>query len=148
MLLYALFNVVCVVVAPLAGRLGDRVGRTRVVMLGYALYGGINLALVFIDSRAALVALFAAYGLFYAIEDSQTKAYITDLEPERRATAIGAYNFVSGTLYLPASLVAGGLWALAPGLAFALAAGLSLAAIVALGVLRPAAAPAVSTEPN
>ena len=147
-LLYALFNVVCVIAAPLAGRLGDRVGRTRVVMLGYTLYGGINLALVFIDSRAALVALFAAYGLFYAIEDSQTKAYITDLEPERRATAIGAYNFVSGTLYLPASLVAGGLWALTPGLAFGLAAGLSLAAIVALGVLRPAAAPAVGAEPN
>jgi len=37
-------------------------------------------------------------------------------------------------------MVAGGLWTLAPGLAFALAAGLSLAAIVALGVLRPAAA--------
>ncbi|MDE2300687.1 MAG: MFS transporter [Burkholderiales bacterium] len=147
-LLYAWFNVVCVAAAPLAGRLGDRVGRTRVVMLGYALYGGINLALVFIDSRAALVALFGAYGLFYAIEDSQTKAYIADLEPERRATAIGAYNFVSGTLYLPASLVAGGLWALAPGLAFALAAGLSLAAIVMLGVLRPAAALSVGAEPN
>ena len=139
-LLYALFNTVCVVAAPLAGRLGDRVGRTRVVMLGYGLYGFINLGLVYADSRASLVALFAAYGLFYAIEDSQTKAFIADLEPERRATAIGAYNFVSGTLYLPASLVAGGLWALAPGLAFALAAGLSLAAIVALGALRPAAA--------
>ena len=139
-LLYALFNTVCVVAAPLAGRLGDRVGRTRVVMLGYGLYGFINLGLVYADSRASLVALFAAYGLFYAIEDSQTKAFIADLEPERRATAIGAYNFVSGTLYLPASLVAGGLWALAPGLAFALAAGLSLAAMVALGVLRPAAA--------
>ena len=139
-LLYALFNGVCVAAAPLAGQLGDRVGRSRVVMLGYALYGGINLGLVFAGSRAALIAVFVAYGLFYAVEDSQTKAYIADLEPQRRATAIGVYNFVTGTLYLPASLVAGGLWAFAPASAFALAAGLSLVAIAVLGALRPAAA--------
>ena len=36
-LLYALFNVVCVIAAPLVGRLGDRVGRSRVIVLGYAI---------------------------------------------------------------------------------------------------------------
>ena len=137
-LLYALFNATCVLVAPWAGRLGDRVGRSRIVLLGYALYGVINLALVFASSRWEIIAVFAVYGLFYAVEDSQTKALIADLEQERRATAIGVYNFVTGVLYLPASLIAGGLWVVAPGLAFGLAAALSGLALVVFVVLRPA----------
>ncbi len=138
-LLYALFNTTCVIAAPLAGRLGDRIGRAPVVMLGYALYGAINVALIFADSAAAIVALFAVYGLFYAIEESQSKAFIADLEAERRASAIGVYNFVTGSIYLPASLLAGGLWALAPQGAFALAAVLSLLALLCFAVLKPAA---------
>ncbi|MDF1486488.1 MFS transporter [Ramlibacter sp. H39-3-26] len=139
-LLYALFNVVCVVAAPLAGKLGDRVGRSRIVVLGYAVYAGLNLWLVVAGSRWEMVGVFCLYGLFYAIEESQSKAFIADLEPERRATAIGVYNFVTGGLYLPASLVAGALWAVSPGLAFGLAAALSVAAIVVFLLLRPAAA--------
>lgn len=138
-LLYALFNTTCVMVAPLVGKLGDRVGRSRVVLLGYALYGVINLGLVFASSKWHLVTLFAAYGFFYAIDESQSKAFIADIEPERRATAIGVYNFVTGVLYLPASLAAGALWAFAPNLAFGLAALLSGLAIAAFLTLQPAA---------
>lgn len=138
-LLYALFNTTCVLVAPLVGKLGDRVGRSRVVLLGYALYGFINLGLVFAGSKWQLAALFAIYGFFYAIDESQSKAFIADIEPERRATAIGVYNFVTGVLYLPASLAAGALWAFAPNLAFGLAALLSGLAIAAFVTLRPAA---------
>lgn len=136
-LLYALFNATCVLAAPLAGRLGDRVGRSRVVVLGYALYAVINLWLVAAGSRLELLAIFVLYGLFYAIEESQSKAFIADLEPERRATAMGAYNFVTGTLYLPASLIAGALWGLSPAWTFATASGLAMLAIVAFVVLRP-----------
>jgi MFS family permease len=139
-LLYALFNVVCVIAAPLVGRLGDRVGRSRVIVLGYAIYGALNIGLVFATSRVEMAGLFAVYGLFYAIEESQSKAFIADIEPDRRATAIGVYNSVTGALYLPASLVTGALWVVTPDLAFALAGGLALAAIVVFGVLRPAAA--------
>lgn len=129
-LLYALFNATCVLAAPVVGKLGDRVGRRHIVVLGYALYGTINMALVFAQAQWELVVLFMLYGVFYAMEESQSKAFIADLEPHRRATAVGAYNFVTGLLYLPASLGAGALWAIAPGLAFSLAALLSLVAIV------------------
>lgn len=139
-LLYALFNVVCVIAAPLVGRLGDRVGRSRVIVLGYAIYGALNIGLVFATRRVEMAGLFAVYGLFYAIEESQSKAFIADIEPDRRATAIGVYNSVTGALYLPASLVTGALWVVTPDLAFALAGGLALAAIVLFGALRPAAA--------
>ncbi len=136
-LLYALFNAVCVVAAPLVGMLGDRVGRSSIIVAAYAIYGLINLWLVFADSRAEIIAVFAIYGVFYAVDESQSKAFIADIEPQRRATAIGVYNFVTGSLYLPASLVAGVLWGFAPGLAFGLAAVLSAIAIVLFVLLRP-----------
>lgn len=136
-LLYAMFNTACVVAAPLVGRLGDRVGRSRIVMLGYAVYASINLWLMFADTRWEMVAVFAVYGLFYALEESQSKAFIADLEPERRATAMGVYNFITGTVYLPASLLAGALWAVAPSLAFGTSAALSLAAVVMFTLRRP-----------
>lgn len=141
-LLYALFNTTCVVVAPLVGHLGDRVGRSRIVLLGYGAYAGLNLWMVFAGTRWEMIAVFCIYGVFYAIEESQSKAFIADIEPERRATAMGAYNFVTGLLYLPASLVAGALWTLSPSLAFGLAAALSLAAMAVFVRVRPAAGPA------
>ncbi len=137
-LLYALFNTTCVISAPLVGLLGDRIGRSTIVMLGYGIYGLINVWLIFASSHWEIVAAFAAYGLFYAIDESQSRAFIADVEPERRASAVGVYNFVTGMLYLPASLLAGALWAASPSLVFSLAAMLSVIAIALFAGLRPA----------
>lgn len=136
-LLYALFNTTCVIAAPWVGRLGDRIGRGLVLLLGYAVYAAMNLWLVFASSRWELVAVLAVYGFFYAIDESQSKAFIADLEPERRATAVGIYNTIVGVLYLPASLMAGALWVTSPSAAFSLSAALSVAAIAAFLVTRP-----------
>ena len=138
-LLYALFNITCVLAAPLVGKLGDRIGRSHIIVLGYIVYGLINLWLVFALSRWEIITVFAIYGCFYAIDESQSKAFIADIEPERRATAVGVYNFVTGLLYLPASLAAGALWAISPSYAFALATLFSLMAIASFITLHPAA---------
>jgi MFS family permease len=137
-LLYALFNATCVLAAPLVGMLGDRLGRGRIVLLGYAVYGAICLGMVFASSLWEIIVAFAFYGVFYAIEDSQSKAMIADLEQDRRATAMGVYNGVTGMLYLPASLIAGALWTVSPALAFGLSALLSLLAIAVFVWVRPA----------
>ena len=68
------------------------------------------------------------YGLFYAMNEGQAKAYLSDLaEEETRATTI--YGFVKGLVYLPASLIAGALWPLVPAWAFAFAIATSVAAL-------------------
>ena len=77
------------------------------------------------------------YGIFYAIDEAQNKAFIADIELERRASAIGLYNFVTGLIYLPASLLAGALWLLNPAAAFLLAAMLAFAALMVFFYLRP-----------
>jgi hypothetical protein len=65
-----------------------------------------------------------------AIDESQSKAYITDMEKTKRGTAIGAYSFFTGLVYLPASLIAGALWKIGPSYAFGFAAAISAAAFV------------------
>ena len=137
-LLYALFNGTFVVAAPAVGKLGDVVGRTSIVVASYLIY--LLMCLGFATARAQwqIIALFAVYGIFFAIDEAQSKAFIADVQSERRATAIGAYNFLTGGLYLLASLIAGALWALRPGLAFILAASTSAAAVLTLLSLRPA----------
>ena len=85
---------------------------------------------------ATIIALFVVYGIFFSMDEAQTKAFIADIEPERRATAIGVYNFVTGMIYLPASIIAGALWLVHASLAFLVAA-FRLGAIIAFVLLPP-----------
>jgi MFS family permease len=136
-LLYALFNIACVIAAPLIGKLSDRVGRPHMIMLGYGTYAVLSLGFAFATEKWNVVLLFLMYGLFYAIDEAQNKAFIADLEVERRASAMGMYSFVTGMVYLPASLMAGALWLLRPASAFLMAAGLALLALILFSVMRP-----------
>lgn len=136
-LLYALFNIAFVVAAPLVGKLGDRIGRARIIMLGYLVYLLMCIGFAFASSAWQIIALFVIYGVFYAIDEAQSKAFIADIELERRASAIGVYNFATGIIYLPASLIAGALWLLHPAVAFIFAAVIAFSAIGAFLILRP-----------
>jgi MFS family permease len=136
-LLYALFNISFVATAPLIGRLGDRIGRARIIVLGYLTYLLMCLGFAFATMQWHIIVLFIIYGLFYSIDEAQSKAFITDIEQERRASAIGMYNFVTGIIYLPASLIAGVLWLKNPASAFVLAACLAVMAIASFMILRP-----------
>jgi MFS family permease len=136
-LLYALFNVAFVVAAPLIGKLGDMVGRARMIMLGYLTYLLMSLGFAFAVTRGQVIVLFIIYGLFYAIDEAQSKAFIADLESERLASAIGLYNFITGLIYLPASLIAGALWLTRPPSAFLVAACIALGALTVFVFLRP-----------
>jgi len=144
-LLYALFNGSFVIAAPLTGKLGDHIGRTHIVVLSYLIYLIMSLGFAFATAKWQIVLLFVIYGIFYSIDEAQSKAFIADIEPERRATAIGVYNFVTGVIYLPASLIAGALWAMRPNVVFVLAAFLSLTAIGAFLLLRPAGQSSVAS---
>ena len=136
-LLYALFNIACVIAAPLIGKLSDRVGRPHMIMLGYGTYAVLSLGFAFATEKWHILVLFLMYGLFYAIDEAQNKAFIADLEVERRASAMGMYSFVTGMVYLPASLIAGALWLLSPASAFLMAAGVALLALIMFAVMRP-----------
>ena len=136
-LLYALFNIACVIAAPLIGKMSDRVGRPRMIMLCYGTYAFISLGFAFANAKWQVLVLFVLYGIFYAIDEPQNKAFIADMEADRRASAMGLYNLVTGVVYLPASLIAGALWLLNPASAFLLAAAAALLALGMFAVMRP-----------
>ncbi len=146
-LLYGLFNLVFTIVSIPIGWLGDRVGRRIVVITSYLVYAGMAAGLMIADSRAAVSLMFVVYGVFYAMDEGQAKAYLADLsEDDTRATAIGIYGFVTGLTYLPASLIAGALWAYGPGWTFAFAIGTSFSAL-ALFLLTSESRPTEGRRP-
>ena len=76
-------------------------------------------------------------GAYLSVDEAQSKAFIADIELERRASAIAVYDFVTGIMYLPASLIAGALWVLHPASAFIVAACFAFFAIAAFVIVRP-----------
>jgi MFS family permease len=142
-LLYALFNVSFTLLSTPLGWLGDRIGRKTLIAASYVLYALIAVGFAFATTKLAVVLLFVAYGVFYAIDEGQTKAYIADLVPdETRATAVGTYGFITALVYLPASLLAGWLWsAVGPQATFGVAAGLALVALGYFLLFQPRAQP-------
>jgi MFS family permease len=105
------FNVTYALISTPAGALSDRVGRRRLLILGWGLY-----ALVYLGFARASVgwhawSLMAAYGVYYGLTEGVAKAFVADLIPsERRGTAYGVYNAAVGIMAFPASLIAGVLW--------------------------------------
>jgi len=135
-LLYALFNIVFVIVSLPIGKLGDLIGRKYLVILGYLIYILMSFGFVFVTEKWEVVVLFILFGIFYNIDEAQGKAFISDMEKERRATAIGMYNFVTGLAYLPASVIAGILWTLHPTYAFIFAMFIATLALCVFLILR------------
>jgi MFS family permease len=141
-LLYALFNVSFVLLSVPIGALGDRIGRARVIMLEYVIYAVMSAGFIAATAKWQVIVLFIFFGAFYSIDEAQSKAFIADIEPERRGTAIGLYNFITGLAYVPASVVAGYLWTLNPSYAFGFAllttvTALGTFAALKNGMLRP-----------
>jgi len=118
----------------LGGRLSDRLGRRRMIVLGWLVYTGAYAAFALVESPAGLVAVFLGYGLYFGLTEPSEKAWVADLVPERlRGTAFGFYHGVIGLAALPASLVFGLLWqAWGAEAAFLTGGGLAAAASVLL----------------
>lgn len=105
------FNVVYSAFSGPLGRLSDKVGRKRLLLAGWFVYGAIYLCFALVQAAWQVWLLYALYGLYYAAVEGTAKAFVADLiAPEQRGTAYGYYNAVIGLMALPASLLAGMLW--------------------------------------
>jgi MFS family permease len=119
---------------PLAA-LSDRVGRNRLIISGWAIYGLFYLLLGLNGHQLWLLwPLFAFYGVFMAATEGAEKALVADIAPnELLGTAYGWFNLTTGVMLLPASMVFGWLWqSFSPQLAFGFSATCALAASVLL----------------
>jgi MFS family permease len=109
--LLAALNLVASVFSLPAGNLSDKIGRKKVLLIGWQLYSLTYLGFATSSSLISTVALFLAYGLYYGLTEGVARAYVADLvSPQKRGTAFGIYNLVVGGTLLPASALAGFLW--------------------------------------
>jgi MFS family permease len=141
---YALFNLVSALAAIPCGKLSDRIGRRRVIAYGWCVYALAYLGFALANAAWMIWALYAFYGLFYALSEGAGKAMVSELVPEEtRGTAFGLYNASVGVMALPASLIAGALWQrVSPSAPFAFGAVLAALALIGLAfVPRPGARP-------
>ena len=137
-LLWAFFNGVKAALGVPGGALADRIGRTRTILAGWAVYAAAYVGFAFVRGPAALWALFAFYALFYALTEGAERALVADLAPAHlRGKAFGAFHASVGLAALPASVLFGLWWKLlGPRAAFLIGAGLALLATAALFAFR------------
>lgn len=141
-LLWAGVSAVAMVLATPLSALSDRLGRMRLLLIGYVAYAAVYAVLGSLQrADLTLFIAFAAYGVFLAATEGVEKAMVADLAPAGgRGTAFGWFNLVAGLMLLPASVVFGQLYqAVSPGAAFAFSGGCALlAAALMVGWVRPA----------
>lgn len=134
-LLWALVSGVAMVFSTPLSALSDRLGRVRLILVGWAVYGLFYFLLGINGFHALLLwPLFAFYGLFLAATEGAEKALVADLAPrDKLGTAYGWFNLTAGVMLLPASMVFGWLWqGVAVEAAFAFSATCALAAALLL----------------
>lgn len=105
------FNAIYAILSGPIGALSDKIGRRRLILIGWLLYGLIYLGFALSRTGTGIWVLYSVYGIYYAFTEGTGKALIADLVPdENRGTAYGLYNAAIGLMALPASVVAGILW--------------------------------------
>ncbi|MEM2887941.1 MAG: MFS transporter [Candidatus Bathyarchaeia archaeon] len=111
-LFYTLINVTHTVVAIPSGFLSDRIGKEKVLILGY---GGFLLTAVLLYFRSAdyffaiLIAL--VFGVYDGINNTVPRALVPQFSAsELRGTAYGLYYLVVGLCQLIANVAVGALW--------------------------------------
>lgn len=111
LLMVASFNLIYTLIAGPAGALSDKIGRRRLIVGGWLVYGVIYLGFAVVNVAWQVWALYALYGIYYGMAEGTAKALVADLVPsEQRGTAYGLYNAAVGLAALPASALAGVLW--------------------------------------
>ncbi|WP_175411211.1 MFS transporter [Streptomyces sp. TRM64462] len=91
------YPLVCASLLILFGTLGDRVGRRRILLGGYALFGVASAVAAFADTPAVLIAARALLGVGGAMIMPATLSILRAVFPDRRerATAIGIWTAVA-----------------------------------------------------
>ena len=136
-LMLVLFNVAYAAVSLPAGMLSDKLGRQRVITLGWFVYALVYLGFAVVSEVWQVWLLFACYGFYYGMVEGVARAFVADLvTEEKRGTAYGLYHGVVGLTLLPASLLAGWLWQVySPAATFYFGAGLAFLAMLGIMAL-------------
>ena len=108
---YCLYNLTYALASYPAGVVSDKIPRRIVVGCGLVIFAFAYVGLGVISTSTWVWVLFPVYGLYTALTDGVTKAWIVDLAPpEARGRAIGVQGAVAGAGAIVAGIWAGLAW--------------------------------------
>ncbi|KON30966.1 hypothetical protein AC482_02455 [miscellaneous Crenarchaeota group-15 archaeon DG-45] len=111
-IVYTVLNIAHTAIAIPAGVLSDRIGKEKVLLMGYGVFTTANLLILISPQTMAAAYLIAViYGLYIGIVETVQRALVPGYsEPELRGTAYGIYYLVVGAAFFVANAVVGALW--------------------------------------
>jgi MFS family permease len=113
-IVYAVINISHTAIGIPAGILADKIGKEKVLIIGYSIFGVSTVLMAAIssaeNSNYAFV-LAAIFGLYIGISETVQRAVVPGyVSSELRGTAFGVYNVVLGTSFFVSNVVFGFLW--------------------------------------
>jgi len=109
---YAVVNVAHTIIAIPAGVLSDRIGKEKVLVLGYGVFLSTALLILLLPADgfgAFLVAV--VFGIYFGIIETIQRALIPGyVQSSLRGTAYGVYYLVVGSAFFISNAVVGTLW--------------------------------------
>jgi len=111
-LFYAAINVSHTLIAIPAGLLSDKIGKEKVLIMGYLAFLVTGLLLLISPKEIFYALLIAiAFGVYAGIVETMQRALVPGYaESAMRGTAYGLYYLVVGMCFLVANMVVGTLW--------------------------------------
>lgn len=110
-IVYIAFNAVYATLGYPAGRLADRLPHRLIFAAGLAAFAGVYVGLGQTTSAAAVWVLLPLYGIFPALTDGVSRAWLADLAPTASRTwVLGVHGASTGLAVLGAGLWSGLAW--------------------------------------
>lgn len=111
-IVYAVVNVAHTIIAIPSGRLSDKIGKGKVLLMGYVAFLA-TAVLLAVSPSAVLSAYFiaAVFGVYQGTVETVQRAMIPSyIDSSLRGTAYGVYYMVVGTCFFFANSIVGTLW--------------------------------------
>lgn len=109
--LYVAFNLTYSIFSYPFGKLSDRFGARPILIAAFMSFGMIYSGFAITPNAGYLWILFPLYGLYMAMSEGVSKAYIVENAPaELRGSVLGLFYTATGVITFLASFIAGLLW--------------------------------------
>ena len=133
-LAYLIFTLAAAFTSAPLGKLGDRIGRRKTMLLGFVFFGAMCAFFLVSPNFWTVTLALIFYGISIGATVPMARSLVSELSPiDVRASILGLYQMLIGIAALPASVVAGLLWVLlGPSYTFGLALILTLIAALLL----------------